>query len=242
MIARIKPCIQRLWRKASLSDIVAIIALPLVYYQLSEITKTNTVSIRGQLYQTELGPGADEARDDQQNLTTLWAQAPPNVTDHEFYATLIRLVTDDPTALKSKTAKELYHSMFDATVFADPQRRAATNALRRLFLYTQNNVYHVHNAFDYRKGGILRDEEWITWKNLVCEMNAHPMLLTVIWHGYRYRYFSRDFGRFLQRELFANSAPCGNADSDAYKRGKEFIRVFYPEMLKDDWPNELPGY
>jgi len=112
-----------------------------------------------------------------------------------------------------------------------------------LFLYTQSNLYHVHSAFDYRNDGILTDPEWLTWKNLIREMNAHPVLLTVIWHGYRYRYFSRAFGRFLQQELCANSVPpSGDADSDAYKRGKEFIRVFYPEMLKDDWPNALPDY
>lgn len=62
-------------------------------------------------------------------------------------------------------------------------------------------------------------------------------------HGeYRNRYFSRAFGRFLQQELCADTVPFDDADPETYKRGKEIIRLFYPDMLKKDWPDTLPDY
>jgi len=194
------------------------------------------------LYQNEAGMAADEASDEKQNLTTIWVLVPPTVRDQEFAATLVRFVSDDPTALNAKTAGELYYSMFDAATFADPKRRAATNQLRRLFIYTQTTFYHAQVAHDYWRDGILGDQEWLTWKNYIREINAHPMLITVIWQGYRNRYFSRAFGRFLQQELCADSVPSGDADPEAYKRGREFIRFFYADMLKKEWPDALPDY
>ena len=132
--------------------------------------------------------------------------------------------------------------MFDAAAFDDPKRREATTQLRRLFLHTQTNFYHIHNAHDYWREGVLVDQEWLTWKNSIRETNAHPMLVTVIWQGYRYRYFSRAFGRFLQQELCAESIPPDHANPEAYIRGKEFIRLYYPEMLKSEWLDALPDY
>ena len=241
--------IKQFWVYKSFSDklqlvgfFVAIIALMGVLSQLRENTKTNKVAIRGQLYQTEAALAAGEAGDDEQTLTTIWALVPPTVTGHEFSATLLRLVTEDPAAIKAKTAEELRHIMFDATTFADPKRKDTTRELRRLFLVTQTTFYHVHAAFDYKRDGILSGDEWITWKNLIREMSAHPMLITIILHGYRHRYFSREFGTFLQQELCGEVIPSDIADPETYKRGREFIRLFYPDMLKKEWPNALPDY
>jgi hypothetical protein len=80
-------------------------------------------------------------------------------------------------------------------------------------------------------------------------MKAHPMLLTIIWHGYQYRYFSRKFGKFLKRELCCDDKGSkDDPDLEAYKRTKEFIRgkdfilLFYPDMLEEKWPDALPDY
>ena len=249
MFKRLKYFIQRFWGKTSFSDkiqlfsfMVGIAALIFVIYQLRENTRTNKVSIRGQLYQSESGMAADEASDEEQNLTTIWTLVPPDVRDQEFAKTLVQLVSDNSEALEAKTAEELYYCMFDVKVFANKDRRKATNQLRRLFLFIQNNIYHMHNAHDAKRDGILSSSEWLTWKNLIREMNAHPMLITVIWQGHRNRYFSKAFGRFLQQELCADSIPSGDADPEAYNRGKEFIGFYYPEMLKKEWLDVLPDY
>jgi hypothetical protein len=249
MLKRLKSYFQRFRAQTSLSDklqllsfIAGIVALFFVYLQLRENTHTNKFSIRGQLYQSEAGMAAEEAGDEKQHLTTIWALVPPTVKDQEFATTLVKIVSDDSCAQNAKTAEELYISMFDATTFADPKRRESTNQLRRLFLYTQTNLYHVHNAHDYWKEGVIADPEWTTWKNIIREMNAHPMLITVIWQGHRNQYFSRSFGRFLQQELCADSIPPDHADPEVYKRGKEFIRFYYPNMLKKEWLAALPDY
>ncbi|MGC1953562.1 MAG: hypothetical protein WA970_13550, partial [Gammaproteobacteria bacterium] len=144
--------------------------------------------------------------------------------------------------VEARTARELYDSMFSVATLADQNRREATKDLRRLFLYIQTNLYHVHNAHDYWRDHILDDAEWITWKNLIRQMNAHPMLLTVIYEGYRNRYFSKKFGQFLKQELCDKVVPPHDPDPEGHKRGREFIGEFYPDMLADDWVNSLPDY
>jgi len=196
--------------------LVLITTLLLVYFQLRENTKTNRVSIRTQLYQTEANMAANEAGDSDSALNTIWALVPHSIRREEYGTVLLQLVTNDKTALEARNAAELYHSMFDAAVFADESRRAATRTLRRLFLHSQTSFYHIHNAFDYKRDGILSDSEWRTWNGLIREMNAHPMLLAVIWQGYQNRYFSRKYARFLQAELCSETIPTGVADSEVY--------------------------
>ena len=243
-----KSCLVQFWTTTEISDklnvvtsIATVVMLGLVYAQLGENTKTNKVAIREQLYQSEAGLAAFEAGDEIESLATIWAMVPPTTTGYEFGAALLGLVTEDPTALKAATAEDLYHSMFDAAVFADADRRKETHELRRLFLHAQTSFYQVHNAFDYQRDGIITAGEWTTWKNVIREMRAHPMLLAVIWNGHENRYYSRDFAAFLQEELCDNSIP-DDVDPAAYKRGKDFIGIFYSDMLNKDWPNTLPDY
>jgi len=249
MFTRIKLFLQRLKTEISLADklqlvgfIIAFISLWCVFFQLKENTKTNKVAIRGQLYQTEALTAADESGNDAQSLQTIWARVPPQIAGEQFSSTLLQLATTNKTAIKAKTPAELFHSMYDATVFANRSSCESTKNLRRLFLHAQTNLYHVHNAYDYKRDGILGNQEWYTWKGLIREMGAHPILLVAIWQGYQNRYFSRPFAKFLQNELCPESIPQDIADIESFKRDREFIRLFYPEMTKKDWPNLLPDY
>lgn len=229
--------------KLQLFGVTATIAsLVFVYFQLRENTNTNRVAIRTQLYQTEWSMSADENADGGQALSTIWALVPPNIRREKYVATLLGLITEDQRSLQSKNAGELYHSMFDAATFADKTRRESTRDLRRLFLYVQTNFYHVHSAYDYRKDSILAQGEWLTWKGLLRETHVHPMLLTVIWHGYQNRYFSRGYARFLQQELCADTTPTDVVDAEEVKRDCDFVRYYYPEMMKHEWPDSLPDY
>jgi hypothetical protein len=235
-----------LWRqqykRQAVGFLLTIVSLGFVYFQLREINHTNKVTIRGQLYDRQIQMGADMTAPDAEILSAMWALVPSQLQPNEVARTFLSLATSDPTALKATNPAELYHSMFDLPVFADRSRSKGTQLLRRLFVYTQDNFYHVHNIFDYQRDGILSQAEWRTWKGTVREMHAHPMLLTVIWQGYENRYFSRQFARWLHTELCPNEIPPDVSDIEAFKRDREFARSFYPEMTRPDWPDALPDY
>ncbi|HYC55468.1 MAG TPA: hypothetical protein VEL28_11100 [Candidatus Binatia bacterium] len=217
-------------------------SLWVLYLQINENTRTNKVAIRGQLYQTEANLALEDATDDAQVLSTLWALVPPRIQRQEYARALLSLATTDETALKATNAASLYHSVFDAKVFSSRTRRRRTAALRRMFLTVQTNFYHVHNAFDYKGDGILDPEEFLTWKGLLREMSAHPLLLAVIWQGHRNRYFSEKFAEFIQRELCPDAMPEDVVGRRAFERNRDFVRYYYPEMVESDWPKGLPDY
>lgn len=224
-----------------ITTIVNIFMLLLVYSQLREISNTNKVSIRAQLYQTELELAGEDDRD--VLLKSVVALVPPGITGLAYARVRLDMLTTDQTALKSRSAGELYHAMYDIAVFSSPARRNATEGLRRTFSYLQNTLYHVNNAFDATDEGILERGEWATWKGLLRENHSHPLFLAVIWHGFQNRYYSREFAAFLQRELFSSPPYPGNpGDMAGRTRDQAFIRAFYPEMTEKDWPRSLPSY
>lgn len=237
--------LKRIWihiTKISFADKIQSVLLIVLCFQLWENTKTNKVSIRAQLYQTEAMMSADESGDNESALSTIWAIVPYSIRQEKYGKALLELVTKEKTVLEARNAKELYYSMFGVPALTDESHQKTTLHLRRLFLFAQTNFYHVHSAFDYNRDGILSDGEWLTWKGLLREVNAHPIILAVIWQGYQNRYFSSDFARFLQTELCSETIPADVADSEAYKRNREFILYFYPEMAKQNWPDALPDY
>jgi hypothetical protein len=207
-------------------------------YQLGLSIATNRVAMRSQLYQTENAFFSEEGADESGALASVWARVPPQFVDHEYSASLLPLVTDDPTALAATSAGALYHAAYDISALAEPGRRAATSDLRRTFLYVESNLYHIQNAYDFRKDGVLSHEEWLTWKGIIGEANAHPVLMMAIWHGYQNRYLSREFGSFLRAELCGRS-PYGSLYQ---ARNCRFAKYYYPEMFRDDWSLPLPSY
>jgi hypothetical protein len=235
--------------------LVAIISVWFLYAQIGKNTDTNKVELRGQLYDRQMRLANDMGAGDA--VSTLWALAPKEVTTDEYGRTFLRLVTKDSAAINAKNAAELYHAMFDVGVFdiqshqnggtrestkAVATRSDDTKTLRALYLYTQNTFYHVHNIFDYQREEIVSEAEWRVWKGLLREMHAHPMLLTVIWQGYQNHYFSRRFAQFLQEELNPDAIPPDVMDEEEFRRSREFLRAFYPEMTSKQWPDRLPDY
>jgi hypothetical protein len=96
-------------------------------------------------------------------------------------------------------------------------------------------------ALDYKRDDILGSPEWKTWKGLLREAHAHPVLIATIWQGYQNRYFSRNFARFLQAELL-RANPGDVVDQKTFDRDREFIRYYYPEMCEPHWADPLPDY
>ena len=234
----------RFWPQ-SFSDIVQLVGLflgllsaPFLLFQLKANNETNQVAIRGQLYQTENGLMAQEASDKQNTYATTWTYVPSSVTGQAYSRRLLGLISPDPSVLYATSPSALYHSVYDAAVLASAEKRVKTDQVRRLFVFIQSNVYHIHNAFDYYRGGVMNEAEWKTWKGLIEEMNAHPVLLTAIWHGYQHRYFSRKFGEFLRTTICERSA----FGTDYAERNCQFARGFYPDMFASAWTDGLPDY
>ena len=224
-----------------ITTIVNIFMLLLVYSQLREISNTNKVSIRAQLYQTEMELAGEDDKD--LLLKSVVALVPPGISGLTYARARLEILTTDRATLQARTAPELYHAMYDITIFSSPSRRKATEALRRTFSYLQNTLYHVNNAFDATDEGILEKGEWETWKGLLREAHSHPILLAVIWHGYQNRYYSREFASFLQRDLYLTLTASGKGqDSAGLNRDHDFLAQYYPDMTSKDWPLSLPSY
>lgn len=239
------PAARKWWQPTSLSDVFAPIAIAMAAVslfglgnQLAISTATNRLAMRSELYQTENGFFADEGADTSAALSSLWARVPPQTVRQEYAAGLLRLITDDSTALAAPNAEALYHAAFDISALTDSSRSDATSELRRTFLHVQSIVYHVQNAFDFRKDNVLTDAEWLTWKGIIGEMNSHPILVMVIWNGYQNRYLSQEFGNFLREELCGRS-PYG---PEYQARNCAFAKYYYPRMFERDWSLALPSY
>ena len=156
-------------------------------------------------------------------------------------------MTEEEAILNCKSASELASLTFDADILADNQengRRAKTAGLRVLWNSTQSYFYHVLEAHDHVKLGMLDKNEWETWNGIILEMGAHPLFLAVIAHGHRNRYFPRDFAKFVQAFVCPpdGKIPEGVWDKEIYRRNVEFVKAFYPAMLEEHWADSLPDY
>lgn len=234
----------RAYLKSNILHILEIILIAIsakvIYDQLSENMKQNSVSIRGQLYQTEYEFSKDARLDD--ILNVIYLSVPINKKGTEFSYSILKSVTNDTLALKSTSAKELYEIISGYDTFIDPKRREATKDLRRVFLYSSDIFYHIHNAFDYKDESILDSVEWNTWKGSIREMSANPIFLAVVWNGYKYDYFSKKFATFLYNEI-ATEYPLGlknKSDTLDYMRDREFIGLYYKDMLDTTWATKMP--
>ena len=222
---------------------VAICSLILVLLQLSENTKANLAATRGQLYATESSLARTESEDeDKLNLlSSIYVTIAPTYSKEKYKAALMGLIGGTDAALQANTATALYTQLYGYEAFRDDRDKKNAHA-RKVFLHLQDVFYHVHNAYDYWRNGILSEGEWKTWKGYIREIGPHPVLLAVILNGHRNRYFSQDFARFLQSELCPRDIPSDELDRDTTLRNSEFVRHFYEEMTREDWPNALPHY
>ncbi len=236
---------KKLWNRLTVGEktelvgvFVAVATMIALIVQLQANNRTNQVAIRGQLYQTEFGMTAEERAADDSVLNTLWVVVPSSVSAEEYSRTVLSTITTDSQILDSTIARDLFEATMGLSAFS-PERTIETARVRRLYLYVQNYLYHVHNAHDYHADEVLKDGEWETWRGLIREMHAHPMLLATIWQGYQYKYFSRDFGIFLRQELCGRP---GEQVSEGIARGCKVAQRLYPEMFAAEWLSSLPTY
>jgi len=223
--------------------VFTICSLIFLVLQLRENTKATVAATRGQLYTTESSLAGTE-KEDEDNLSLLssiYVAIAPTYSKEKYQSALMGLIGGTDAALGATTAKALYTQLYGYEAFRDDRDRKNAKA-RKIFLHLQDVFYHVHNAHDYWKNGILSESEWKTWKGYIREIGPHPVLLAVIWNGYQNRYFSRDYARFLQSELCPRVIPADEIDRDTTQRNSEFVRYFYEEMTREDWGNALPHY
>ena len=163
--------------------VVGLVSIIGLVYQLRLSNRTNQVSIRGQLYQASFGLTTEERTTPESEavLSSLWALIPQSLPLEDAVRARMELFTADPLALAATTPADLYSSAFSIDAFQNPARREETAKIRKVFLHAQNQVYHVHNAFDYHQDGVLTDGEWETWRGSIRELHGHPMLLAGIW-------------------------------------------------------------
>ena len=222
--------------------IIITLSAVFIWIQLSHNSNQNNVSIRGQLYETE-AMYQNEGRDDD-ILNSIWTYVPDTIRRKDFSKTLLLALTKNETIIESNSAIELFEFIWGSETLLDTNKRAETKNLRKIYLYTQSYLYHIHNAFDYWQDGILLEDEWKTWKGIMREMSAHPIFITTIYQGYKYNYFSKDFAQFVFDEI-CTLTPKDlkfSVDSLDHFRDREFIEMFYPEMIAPDWPKRLPSY
>jgi hypothetical protein len=207
--------------------------------EVHENTKATQVATRGQLYQTENGLETEEGQDSTRVMNSIWAIVPVEVRKQRYAETLLRVVSNDSAVIHAKSVRDLFLSGYGIGAFQDVKRAQSTSMLRKLFIYVEENLYHTHNAFDYRRDRILSAGEWDTWKGLLREMHAHPILLMAIYQGHQNRYFSREFGMFLREEVCGRP---GEALAPQEARGCEFARGYYPDMFEPQWLASLATY
>lgn len=240
------PKTRQWWRPRSLSDVAAVFLVVLAFpsvcsisHQLKASNATNRVAVRSQLYEAENGFFEEEGSDSSAAFASLWARVPPQTMGGEYGVSLLRVITNDSTALAAPSAEALYHAAYDLSVLTDSTRRDATFDLRRTFMFVLTDVYHVMNAFDFYGDEVLTEAEWHTWKGIIGEMNSHPVLMAVIWHGYQNQYLSQQFADFLREEICPGRSPFG---PQYQARNCAFAMYYYPEMFRDGWSSTLPHY
>lgn len=227
---------------SNLEKIAVIATLIFIYFQLRESSTQNRVSIRGQLYQTELLYQQETMNDD--SLNSLWTTIPSTVTRLNFSKVLLQNISNDSLIYNAKNVEELYKLIWGTDLITKNLTHQNAKNLRKLFLYTQSIIYHLHNVYDYKKEGIIDHVEWETWKGSIREMGAHPIFLAVLYNGIKYKYFSKGFVMVVFEEICTKNPKdlITKEDYLNYNRNRDFISIFYPDFLKKDWINTMPDY
>jgi len=197
---------------------------------------TNTTALketlRNELYNAYDVYGKESREDDELNY--LWVHVPANINAATYCKEVMELMIKDKDSFltKNNSAEELYEKIWGYEIMSDTSRIKKTRLLRKIYLFSEGNLYNVHKAFDFKERGILDSIDWISWKGTIKAMTPHPIFISVIWSGYNSHYISKGFAKFLYSELCSKN-PEGlknQEDSLYYFRNKDFILKFYPEI------------
>lgn len=241
--------------KKTTSDIIQLITtylglltLIILVDQLRENTKTNKLSIRDQLYTAEAAYMEEGKNIDE--LNSIWIKVDDSIYGLDYSRNLLKILTSDSLIINSQNVRELYFWINGYKSFEDTITKKNSELLRQFFLYAQTLIFHIHNAFDYQKEGIISTQEWTTWKGLIRDVSAHPIILVVFYDAILHKYCSQSFAEFIKEELLINSPKETDYEnlldyefaSKTFKRDTSFIRLFYPDMFSKNWGAKLPKY
>ena len=202
---------RQLW-VSGVALLVTFISAAFIIYQLTINQRnltTNTTALketlRNELYNAYDVYGKESREDD--DLNYLWVQVPPNIEAAKYCKTVMELMIKDKDSflINSNTAKELNEKIWGYGTMNDSSRMKKTSLLRKIYLFSEGNLYNIHKAFDFRERGILDSVDWIGWKGTVNEMTPHPIFICVIQSGYNSNYISKGFAKFLYSELCSNN-------------------------------------
>lgn len=196
------------------------------YQETNELAdRNNRVAARNQLYDTEQFLAGREIGTPV--LAALYVELPRDITPLESFQNRIHPLTEDPDVRAAKTVEEYFYAIFAR--HAKSPRDALWDS-QKLYLHTENWLYHLQVAFDYFDEGIYSQGEWDSWAGWLDDVDAHPSLLAAIFNAHDSNYISAAFARELVDKL--------TASPDA----KALIEAVYPEMLTPEWVDSLFSY
>ncbi len=147
---------------------VTALSLALIVLQVEKSAQSNLAATRGQLYVTESSLAeAESEKEDEDNrslLSSIYVTLAPTYSKENYQSALMGLIGGPEATQKANSANALYTQLYGYEAFRDLATRKDNADARKVFLHIQDIFYHVHNAHDYWKNGILTEEEWKTWK------------------------------------------------------------------------------
>jgi len=207
--------------------------------QLETNNTTNKVSYRGQLYEQEDSYNHWAIENDE--LNGLWMSLPDTLEAQNHVEFMLKALTADISINRSKNPKLFYNNLHNYKNFTNEKRRKGSEKLRRLYLYAQSYLYHVHNAYDYMVDSVLTPGEFDTWSGFIRQIGCNLIFLTAIWDGYEHDYMSRDYAVHIQKKLLDTAGVKGKALKEVLYNRK-VVAGFYPEILDTNWSKKLPAY
>lgn len=187
----------------------------------------NSVAARGQLY-SNFEKIADRERDDLE-YGLLLLDVPITVPVSDYSKHVLGSITDNIDIISIKSAEELFNIIWGID-FWKTGNKEDLKRLRKIYLHAESYIYHLYNAFDYKKEGIMEEGEWMTWKASLDDMGGNPITFAAMWSAHRRGYFSKEFASELQKKYMNN------------KILEDRTKIFYKEMLDASWLKAFPSY
>ncbi len=198
-------------------------------------------NIRGQIYAGDRSLYARENAEAGGRLNSIYAAIDPKGMDVKSYIRarlrLLAPTESDPLLVNVKNADELYNALFGPEVYLKRPFPLAGEfyELRKAELHVEEYFYHLAAVHDYRREGILKPGEWLTWRAWFANVGPHPLLLTAIYNALDEGYIGRDYAFEVRDAL------CGN-DPETKRIVREFLGPKYGPAFVDGSLDFLPKY
>ena len=181
LLRRRKPLLE------SLAFIFIILATVVGGLAVLEYKKANKATARAQLYTAENDIRQKEMQPPgtAQDVVKLYCKFDTKVMPEAYVKRVLEFCIGgqiDPNSplANVKNSEELCNFIWDEKFYGLPENKS----LRPLYLHVEAYIYHLHNAWDYKKGGFISEQEWKSWKGVLLDVGAqHPIVLSVIYSG-----------------------------------------------------------